>query len=96
MKAKGAGIQQLNDFQRKGIEQLARDKGITCEYCGSAELRSEGNAHPYIDKHFGIDLWCTNASAHPANDPRIGARHSLILSPEEARAVGIYTNLGER
>ena len=65
-KAKGAGIQQLNDFQRKHIEQLARDKGITCEFCGSAELRSEGNAHPYIDKHFGIDLWCTNASAHPA------------------------------
>ena len=96
MKAKGAGIQQLNDFQRKSIEQLARDKGITCEYCGSAELRSEGNAHPYIDKHFGIDLWCTNASGHPANDPRIGARHSLILSPEEARSVGIHTNLGER
>jgi hypothetical protein len=84
-------MQQLNDFQRKSIEQLAREKGITCEYCGSAELRSEGNAHPYIDSNFGVGLWCTNAAGHPANDPRIGAIHSIILSAEEARSVGIRT-----
>jgi hypothetical protein len=88
-------MQQLNSEQRKAIEQLARDKGITCQYCGSSKLRSEGNAHPYIDSNFGIDLWCTNAAGHPAHDPRIGARHSIILSPEEARSVGIRTKSGE-
>jgi hypothetical protein len=88
-------MQQLNDIQRKNIEQLARDKGITCQYCGSSELRSEGNAHPYIDSNFGVDLWCANATGHPAHDPRIGARHSLILSAEEARSVGIRTKSGE-
>jgi len=82
---------QLNDFQRKGIEHLAREKGITCQYCGSSELRSDGNAHPYIDSNFGVDLWCTNAAGHPANDPRIGARQSLIPSPEEACSLGIRT-----
>ena len=88
-------MQQINSEQRKHIEQLARDKGITCEYCGSAELRSEGGAHPYIDIHYGVDLWCTSVAGHPANDPRIGARHAFILSPEEARSVGIRTKTGE-
>ena len=88
-------MQQINSEQRKHIEQIARDKGITCEYCGSAELRSEGGAHPYIDNHYGVDLWCTNVAGHPANDPRIGARHAFILSPEEARSVGIRTKTGE-
>ena len=88
-------MQQLNSEQRKAIEQLAREKGITCEYCGASELRSEGNAHPYIDGKFGIDLWCTNAAGHPANDPRLEARQAFILSSEEARSVGIRTKTGE-
>jgi len=88
-------MQQLNSEQRKAIEQLAREKGLTCEYCGASELRSEGNAHPYIDGKFGIDLWCTSAACDPANDPRIGARQSIILSPQEARSVGIRTKTGE-
>jgi hypothetical protein len=82
-------MQQLNVDQRARIEQLARDKGITCQTCGSAELRSEGNAHPYIGNSFGGDLWCTNAGGHPAHDPRIGARQNFQLSQKEARSLSL-------
>jgi hypothetical protein len=88
-------MQQLNSEQRKAIERLAREKGFVCEYCGSAELRSEDTTHPYIDNHYGVDLWCTNAASHPANAPRIGARQALILSLDEARSVGIRTKTAE-
>ena len=57
-------MQDLGTEQRARIERLARGKGITCRTCGSAELRSDGRAHPYVGKGFGVDLWCTNADAH--------------------------------
>jgi hypothetical protein len=56
-------MQDLYTEQRARIERLARGKGITCRKCRSAELRSEGHAHPYVGNGFGVDLWCTNADA---------------------------------
>ena len=49
-------MQHLDGEQCARIEKLAKDRGITCPYCGSAELRCEGYAHTYRGGSFGLDL----------------------------------------
>jgi hypothetical protein len=56
-------MQDLYTEQRARLERLAREKGITCRTCHSAELLSKGHLDPYVGTGFGVDLWCTNADA---------------------------------
>jgi hypothetical protein len=45
-------MQDLYTEQRARLERLARGKGITCRTCHSAELRSNGQLHPYVGTGF--------------------------------------------
>ena len=77
----------LSERQKRRATRIAREKGLTCPGCGSSEPvpKDEIRAHP----DGGADVLmrceeCENAS-----------EMALVLSPEEAKALGLHS-LGER
>ena len=79
----------LSDRHKRRATRIAQEKGLTCPECGSSEPmpKDEIRAHP----DGGVDVLmrceekeCTNAS-----------EMALVLSPEEAKALGLHS-LGGR
>jgi hypothetical protein len=73
----------LSSKQRARVEQLARDKEVSCQVCGSTDLSSDDDASHHFDGA-NVNLWCNNEVAHPD-----GAKEQLRLTLDEARWVGI-------
>jgi hypothetical protein len=82
VKRVGASLRRLDSQRRRRIEELARDRGITCPGCGSARLSSSDNAH----RHVGVWPWCKNEDTHPGCS---GRKQYFKFSLEEARGIGI-------
>jgi len=77
----------LSDRHKRRATQLAREKGLTCPDCGSSEPvpNDEVRAHP--DGGADVLMRCEDCES--------ASEMALVLSPEEAEALGLHS-LGER
>ncbi len=83
-------MQILAPSQRRQVEELAQQEGLTCPCCGSSELVSENRAQiSFGGVHNGkrynaeVNLECENERCYPPG------RAALYLSVEEAESLGI-------
>lgn len=83
-------MQDLDGEQRQRVEQLARDRGMTCKRCGSPELESGDIAQAYVGR-FGVDLWCSNRGDEDVHPGTFNSMQKINLSRDEARWVGLRT-----
>jgi hypothetical protein len=75
-----ANSARLSDQQKDRAAQIAREKGLSCPDCGSSEPvpGDEARAHPG-----GADI------AMRCVDCESASEMTLVLSPEEAKALGL-------
>ena len=75
------GEARLSDIQKRRATRIAREKGLTCPDCGSSEPvpKDEVRAHPG-----GADV------AMRCEDCENATEMTLVLSPEEAKALGLH------
>lgn len=82
-------MQYLDGDQRARIEQLAKDRGMACQRCGSPDLDSNDVAQTYIGGNFGVEMWCSNRDDQDAHPGGVMIRQPLKLNPDDARRVGL-------
>jgi len=77
------GKTRLSDPQKRRAARIAREKGLTCPDCGSSEPvpKDEVRAHP----DGGAEL------AMRCEDCESATEVALVLSPEEAKALGLHS-----
>jgi hypothetical protein len=70
----------LSDQQKRRAAEIAREKSLSCPDCGSSEPvpGDEARAHP---GGAGIAMRCVNCER--------ASEMTLVLSPEEAKALGL-------
>jgi hypothetical protein len=75
------GEARLSDIQKRRATRIAREKGLTCPDCGSSEPvpKDEARAHGG-----GADV------AMRCEDCENATEMTLVLSPEEAKALGLH------
>ena len=74
---------RLSDQQKRQAARVARAKGLTCPECGSSEPVPKNEVparHP--DGSADVAMDC--------EDCRTAAEMTLVLSPEEAEALGLH------
>jgi hypothetical protein len=73
---------RLSDQQKRRAARIAREKGLTCPDCGSSEPvpKDEALAHP--GGGADIAMRCVNCES--------ASEVALVLSPEEAKALGLH------
>ena len=71
----------LSDEQRHRAARIAREKNLTCPACGSSEPVPEDEARPDPGGGAEIPMQCVACES--------AAEVTLVLSPEEARALGL-------
>jgi hypothetical protein len=78
----------LSDRQKRRAARIAREKGLSCPDCGSSEpvLEDEARTHP----GGGADIAMRCVDCESASEV------TLVLSPEEAKALGLGHALGDR
>ena len=77
----------LDAIQQSRIEALARSKGLACDVCGSGQhLFSAEEVHRTPDRGARVEMRCGNAAAQPGS---VGGVRDFVLSPEEARRIGL-------
>jgi predicted kinase len=71
----------LSDQQRRHAARIAREKGLSCPDCGASEPvpRDEARAHP--GGGADVVMRCVNCES--------ASETTLVLSPEEAKALGL-------
>jgi hypothetical protein len=71
----------LSDHQKRRAAQIAQEKGLSCPDCSSSEPvpGDEARAHP--DGGANIAMQCVNCES--------ASEMTLVLSPEEAKALGL-------
>ena len=72
---------RLSDRQKRRAERIAREKGLACPNCGSSEPVPEGEALTHPGGGTEIAMRCLNCES--------ASEVTLVLSPEEARALGL-------
>ena len=75
------GETRLSDIQKRRAARIAHEKGLTCPDCGSSKPvpKDEVRAHPG-----GADV------AMRCEDCENATEMTLVLSPEEAKALGLH------
>ena len=79
----------LSDQQKRQATQVARQKGLTCPDCGGSEpvpIEDEGRAH--ADGGADVLMRCQECEGT--------SEMALVLSPEEAEALGLHSLGGDR
>ena len=74
---------RLSDHQKRRAARVAREKSLTCPACGSSEPVPKDEIparHP--DGSAEVAMGC--------EDCRSAAEMTLVLSPEEAEALGLH------
>jgi hypothetical protein len=71
----------LSDQQKRRAARIAREKGLTCPDCGSSEPVSEDEARTHPGGGADITMRCVNCES--------ASEMTLVLSPEEAEALGL-------
>jgi hypothetical protein len=78
----------LSDQQKDRAARIAREKGLSCPDCGSSEPVPEDEARAHPGGGAEIAMRCINCES--ASDV------TLVLSPEEAEALGLGQALRDR
>jgi hypothetical protein len=78
----------LSDQQKDRAARIAREKGLSCPDCGSSEPVPEDEARAHPGGGAEIAMRCINCES--ASDV------TLVLSPEEAEALGLGHALRDR
>ncbi len=78
----------LSDQQKRRAAQIAREKGLTCPDCGSSEPVPEDEARTHPGGGADISMRCVNCES--------ASEMTLVLSPEEAKALGLGHALRDR
>ena len=74
---------RLSDRQKSRATTIARDKGLTCPGCGSSEPVPEDEARARSDGGADVPMRCEECENV--------VEMALVLSPEEARALGLHS-----
>ncbi len=77
--------QRISPGQQRALEWLAREQGVTCETCGSADLMCGDTVWPYISR-MRVELRCRNQVAHVGG---AGTVQPFRFTLDHARAIGI-------
>ncbi len=72
----------LSGEQRSRAAQIARDRDLTCPDCGSSEPVPEGEARVHPSGAADILMRCVDCES--------ASEITLVLSPEEAKALGLH------
>ncbi|HEX2183248.1 MAG TPA: hypothetical protein VHH10_13270 [Rubrobacteraceae bacterium] len=72
---------RLSDPQRRRAERIARERGLTCPGCGSTEPAPGDEAQSHPGGGADIAMRCLNCES--------ASEVTLVLSPEEAEALGL-------
>jgi hypothetical protein len=72
---------RLSDQQKDRAAQIAREKGLSCPDCGSSEPVPGDEARAYPGGAANIAMRCVNCES--------ASEMTLVLSPEEAKALGL-------
>ena len=77
--------ESLTDPQNHHLARIARKKGLTCPDCGSSEPlpREEGEIEDLPDGGLEIPMRCETCEG--------ASEMALVLSPEEAEALGLHS-----
>ena len=78
---------QLSDQQKRRAARIAREKGLSCPECGSSEPVPEEEARTRPGGGADIAMWCVDCES--------ASEVTLVLSPEEAKALGLGHALGD-
>jgi hypothetical protein len=73
----------LSDEQRRRAARIAREKNLTCPDCGSSEPVPEDEARAHPGGGADIAMLCVDCER--------ASEVTLVLSPEEAKALGLHT-----
>jgi hypothetical protein len=76
-----AGREGLSDEQRRRAARIAREKSLTCPDCGSSDPVPEDEARAHPDGGAEIPMRCVECER--------ASEVTLVLSPEEAKALGL-------
>ena len=79
---------QLSDQQKRRAARIAREKGLSCPDCGSSEPVPEDEVKVHSGGGADIAMRCVNCES--------SSEVTLVLSPEEARALGLGHALRDR
>ena len=74
---------RLSDGQRRLAARIARDRALTCPDCGSSQPEPEDEARTRPDGGANIAMRCVACEG--------ASEIALVLSPEEARALGLHS-----
>ena len=72
---------QLSDQQKRRAARLAREKGLSCPDCGSSEPVPEDEVKVRSGGGADIAMRCVECES--------ASEVTLVLSPEEAKALGL-------
>jgi hypothetical protein len=72
----------LSDRQRHRAARIAREKGLACPDCGSSEPVPEDEARTHPGGGADIAMRCVDCER--------ASEVTLVLSPEEAKALGLH------
>jgi hypothetical protein len=72
----------LSDRQRRRAARIAREKGLACPDCGSSEPVPEDEARTHPGGGADIAMRCVDCER--------ASEVTLVLSPEEAKALGLH------
>ena len=78
----------LSDQQKRRAAEIAREKGLSCPDCGSSEPVPTNEVQFRTGGGAEIAMCCEDCES--------ASETTLILSPEEARALGLGDALRER
>ena len=72
----------LSDQQKRRAARISREKGLTCPDCGSTEPVPEDEAWAHPGGGADIAMRCLDCES--------ASEVTLVLSPEEAKALGLH------
>ena len=78
----------LSDRHKRRATQIAREKGLSCPDCGSSEPVPEDEVKVHSGGGADIAMRCVNCES--------ASEVTLVLSPEEAKALGLGHALRDR
>jgi hypothetical protein len=78
----------LSDQQKDRAARIAREKGLSCPECGSSDPVTEDEARARPGGGADIAMRCVNCES--------ASEVTLVLSPEEAEALGLGHALRDR
>ena len=80
---------RLSDQQKRQATQVARQKGLTCPDCGGSEpVPIEDEVRAHADGGADVLMRCQECEGT--------SEMALVLSPEEAEALGLHSLGGGR